>query len=289
MKRINYTLTEEQKADILEDFITKLNEPWPSANISYKTKIEDEALTNESKATLIIEAAAYAKMMMYIRDTDTEIAWHGKAYRADDGTSKYYIEDVFLYPQIVRAATVDTDQEKYQNWLTNLDDETFNNLRFQGHSHVNMGVSPSSVDTAYYDTILDTYKKEAPDSFYIFTIMNKRGEMYLLIYDLAKNIIYSKEDIDVYIRNENLDISAQIKEQKKQFCEVPAPITYIPPKPYCPDNFGYVNIQEDKIDKILNKYAQDEYPSETDKIYNDLDKKYKNYHLSAGTKKHKKK
>ena len=201
MKRINYNLSEEQKQTIINDFIEKLNNtPLDGPNIKYSVKLDD-GLENASKATLFIESTAYAKMMMYIRDTDTEIAWHGTAYRDDNGQPKYYIKDVFLYPQIVRSVTVDTDQEKYQNWLTELDDETFNNLRFQGHSHVNMGVTPSSVDEAYYDTILDVFKREDPNSFYIFTVMNKRGEMYLIIYDLANNIIYNKLLIYAFCRS----------------------------------------------------------------------------------------
>ena len=295
MKRISYNLSEEQKQTIINDFIEKLNNtPLDGPNIKYSVKLDD-GLENASKATLFIESTAYAKMMMYIRDTDTEIAWHGTAYRDDNGQPKYYIKDVFLYPQIVRSVTVDTDQEKYQNWLTELDDETFNNLRFQGHSHVNMGVTPSSVDEAYYDTILDVFKREDPNSFYIFTVMNKRGEMYLIIYDLANNIIYNKNDIDVMIIDGNKDLFTEITEQKTKFCETPkitAP-TYVntPKKLFDPkDPNEYIMGEEERYDMLINKYSHpDDYPSETDDLYNDLDKKYKNLHLSAHSKKHKKK
>jgi hypothetical protein len=47
--------------------------------------------------------------------------------------------------------------------------------------------------------------------------------------------------------------------------------------------------EEERYDYLLNKYAQKEYPSETDELFDDIDRKYKNLHLSAGTKKHKKK
>lgn len=303
MKRINYNLTNEQKAQLIADFADKLNtETLDSASFKYTAKFDD-GLQNEPKAKLFITASAYLKMMLYVRDTDTEIAWHGTAVRTTANTTlltaEFLIKDVFLYPQIVRAATVDTDQEKYNQWVTELDDETFNEMRFQGHSHVNMGTSPSGVDTTYYDSILDTLKIEQPDSFYIFTIMNKRGETYLIIYDLAKNIVYSKEDIEVHIFQGNTDIMRQISEQKDHFCEKPTVTTPIyarantskPGVPFDPDDPKeyYEMGEEERYDYLLNKYAQKEHPSETDELFDDIDRKYKNLHLSAGTKKHKKK
>ena len=299
MKRINYHLTNEQKAALIADFTSKLDtESLDSASFKYSAKFDD-GLQNEPKAKLFITAAAYLKMAMYVRDTDTEIAWHGTAYRTSANTTQltaeFLIKDVFLYPQIVRAATVDTDQEKYNTWVTELDDEVFNNMRFQGHSHVNMGVTPSGVDTAYYDTILNTLKIEQPDSFYIFTIMNKRGEMYLVIYDLEKNIVYAKEDIEVFVFDGNTDIFKQISDQKAHFCEKPIVTTPIyarantvkPPvfDPDDPKNY-YDMDEEERYDRLLNKYA---HPTETDDLFDDIDRKYKNLHLSANTKKHKKK
>ena len=304
MKRIIYNLTDEQKAQLIADFTEKLNtETLDSASFRYSAKFDD-ALENEPKAKLYINALAYAKMMIYIRDTSTEIAWHGTAIRLGEGTTmplsaQFYVQDVFLYPQIVRDITVDTDQEKYNAWVTKLDDDTFNNMRFQGHSHVNMGVTPSGIDTAYYDSILKTLQIEQPDGFYIFTVMNKSGDMYLIIYDLAKNIVYSKADIDVIITQDgSTDLMQTIKDQKTAFCETPKPtypkthtqyntkqVTFDPEDPANYYDFG----KEEKLDYLLSKYAQKEAPSETDELFDDLDRKYKNMHLSANVKQHIKK
>lgn len=299
MRRIDYNLTNEQKAQLIADFAEKLNtEKLNAASFNYSAKFDD-GLQNEPKAKLFITAPAYLKMMLYVKDTDTEIAWHGTAVRTTANTTQltaeFLIKDVFLYPQIVRSVTVDTDQEKYNQWVTELDDETFNNMRFQGHSHVNMGVTPSGVDTEYYNSILDTLKIEQPDSFYIFTVMNKRGEMYLIIYDLAKNIVYSKEDIEVIIFEGNRNVLKQISEQKEQYCEKPAPIyarantakTSALFDPDDPDNY-YGMGEEERYDYILNKYAQ-KSTTKTDELFDDMDKKYKNLHLSANTKRNKRK
>ena len=303
MKRINYNLTEEQKQKIITDFANRLNSSLETPSVNYSVKLDyADDLKEEPKAQLYIKASAYAKMLLYVRDTDTEIAWHGTAYRLSENTTQltaeFIIKDVFLYPQIIRAATVDTDQEKYQNWKTALDDDTFNHLNFQGHSHVSMGVTPSGVDTAYYDTILSIYKQEQPNSFYIFTIMNKRGEMYLIIYDLAKNIVYNKADIDIHVIDDTAtDILAQIEAQKKEYCEKPVTVPIyarantVKTTLFDPDDpKEYYDMgEEERYDYMLRKFAEQESPNETDELYKDMDKKYKNLHLSSSTKKHKKK
>jgi hypothetical protein len=137
-------------------------------------------------ATVYFTELAWLKMQTLIREFDKEVAWHGLAYRGDDPEKdEYYIKDILVYPQEVAAATVNTDQEKYQMWLMNHEDDVFNNIRMQGHSHVNMGVTPSSVDTSLYDRILEQLDDRM---FYIFLIYNKRGEKTYKIYDLAKNV-----------------------------------------------------------------------------------------------------
>ena len=66
----------------------------------------------------------------------------------------YLISDILVYPQEVTGSTVTTDQNEYEMWLMKQEDDVFNNIRMQGHSHVNMSTSPSSVDLNLYDGIL---------------------------------------------------------------------------------------------------------------------------------------
>ena len=44
------------------------------------------------------------------------------------------IDNVFLYPQTVAAATVNTDQVTHTKWIESLSDDVLNSMRFQGHS-----------------------------------------------------------------------------------------------------------------------------------------------------------
>ena len=73
----------------------------------------------------------------------------------------------------------------------------------QGHSHVNMGVSPSSVDDKHRQQILDQLE---PDMFYVFMIWNKSLTVHTLVYDMARNILYEDNDVSVkLIDDEEMD------------------------------------------------------------------------------------
>lgn len=164
------------------------------------------------EATVWFSEPAWYKMQALIREFDSEVAWHGIAYRGDDPEKdEYRITDILVYPQEVTGATVTTDQDKYQMWLMNHEDEVFNNIRMQGHSHVNMGVTPSSVDTALYDRILDQLDDTM---FYIFLIYNKRGDKMFKIYDLQKNILFETSDVTVRVEDD-FGLDSFVDEAKK--------------------------------------------------------------------------
>ena len=165
----------------------------------------------DRKATLNFTEIAWHKMQSLVREFDKEVAWHGIAKRSDDEEDTYLITDILVYPQEVTGATVNTDQQEYEQWLMELDDDTFNNLRMQGHSHVNMGTTPSSVDTTHQREILDRLDD---DMFYIFLIWNKKNEKTIKIYDFKKNICFETADVDINVIEEENGIQAFIKEAK---------------------------------------------------------------------------
>lgn len=164
------------------------------------------------KAVIYFTDLAWLKMQALIREFSTEVAWHGVAYRGEDESKdEYYITDILVYPQEVTGATVNTDQEKYEQWLMQHDDEVFFNIRMQGHSHVNMSTSPSGVDTTHQEKIL----AQLDDTmFYIFMIWNKRGEKTVKIYDLAKNILFDGQDVSVQVKDDGLGLDAFLSGAK---------------------------------------------------------------------------
>ena len=147
---------------------------------------------DDRKATITLSAQAYMKIFALVHTYSTEVEWHGVVERT--AADAFHIKDVLIFPHKVTSATVISDQTEYEKWLDTLDDNTFNALRFHGHSHVNMGVTPSGVDMTYRYNILNNFgtPSETSDLFYIFLIFNKRGDISGEIYDLQNNALYSK-------------------------------------------------------------------------------------------------
>lgn len=205
-------LIKEQAIKDFSKLVTELDKT-PSKWLETISFVKRYTLTGDNnKRHLFFTPTAYLKMLQYVLQSDKEIAWHGVVERKSK--TDFIIKDVFLYPQSVSGVTVETDQTKYTQWTDTLDDDTFNAMRFQGHSHVNMGVTPSAVDTRYYDEQIATLSE---NDFYIFLVINKKQEIYKLIYDLETNTLYENTDIEVIVLDndsENLteDVKASIKE-----------------------------------------------------------------------------
>ena len=145
-----------------------------------------------SKATIIYEELAWKKMCALIRTCDKEVAWHYLCRRGEL-TNEFIIEDIILFPQTVTGATVTSDDLEYAMWVSDLSDEVFAKINGHGHSHVNMGTSPSGVDTQYQRDMINNGLRK----FYIFAIWNKSGSNWHTIYDPTENIVWEDADIEL--------------------------------------------------------------------------------------------
>ena len=202
-----YKITDNIAKKIKKDFLEKLGAidiTSQSFNFKYSLTIPKK----EAKPLKVhCLPTAYHKMQNLVKNTSSEIAWHMIVRKT--GKNTLCITDVLVYPQTVTNSTVNTDDVKYPTWLSELDDETFNNLRGQGHSHVNMGISPSSVDTNYYSDLLKTLTS----GFYLFIIMNKKDDMFIQAVDVDKNIIYETADIEFEVASNTYNENSWYAEQ----------------------------------------------------------------------------
>ena len=82
-------------------------------------------------------------------------------------------------------------------WLFNQDDNVFNHIRMQGHSHVNFGTTPSSVDTTHQEQIIEQL---GDNDYYIFMIVNKKHSAYFRIVDRENNIQYDTDDVSFCVQ-----------------------------------------------------------------------------------------
>ena len=123
-----------------------------------------------------------------------EVGWHGLVEKTGEHT--FLLKDIIVYPQEVSAVSIIPDADEYAQWLMALDDETFPLVRYHGHSHVNMGITPSSIDTDFRDDITLHLKE---NDFYIFHIANKKNQHHIEIYDTTLNILYTPDDVEISI------------------------------------------------------------------------------------------
>lgn len=199
-------MTPEIRQAIVDEFLAEVDKAKVADG---KISFNKTLTATNAKATLTFSEIAWMKMEMLIREFDKEVAWHGVAYRGEDG--EYLITDILVYPQEVTGATVNTDQAAYEMWLMQQEDEVFNNIRMQGHSHVNMGTTPSAVDLTHQGKILEQLED---DMFYIFLIWNKRGDKNIKIYDLEKNTLYETTDVTVKIRDDETGFAKFLSDAK---------------------------------------------------------------------------
>lgn len=170
------------------------------------------AKNKDKRAELRFTPLAWSKMVMLVDQFDCEVGWDGTVQ--DLGDNRYLVDDIIVFPQTVTGATVDTDQAEYEKWLAKLPDDTFNRRRFNGHSHVRMGVTPSPTDEKNRRDNVAQLKDTTPNPFWIFMIMNKYSSYECRIYDYRDNLVFDKSDIDVMVDDPNGDLNEFIKNAK---------------------------------------------------------------------------
>lgn len=191
MKPIN--ITEQVAADMAREFIQELYKTGRVKTDSFSYK-KNFASVKKDAVEVNFTYEAYSQMFALIDHFDCEVAWRGIVNRIDK--THFQITKILLYPQTVTGTTVDTDQEEFSKWFQALPVETIRNLRFQGHSHVDFGVTPSSRDMEDQWRFIDGLK---PTSYQIFMIWNKKRQYNVRVIDLADNVIYEGADVKVTI------------------------------------------------------------------------------------------
>jgi predicted small metal-binding protein len=135
--------------------------------------------------TVHINESALNKMFIFTDEVEDEVGWLGTAYRDDN---LFVINDVFLFDQQVHGATTEITASGLADFagelLTKPDGvEIWNNMKIWGHSHVNMGISPSGQDNKQMEEF-----SEIGHDFFIRLICNKKGELGVDVYDYTNGM-----------------------------------------------------------------------------------------------------
>lgn len=193
MERIR--LTGEERQTILEHLKDSILAAKTRQDLGDLKLILEPIKENKIKKPIFfIKPSVKEKMKALVQTCDTEVQWHG-LIKHDPKTNTFLLYDLILFPQEVSYASCTTDQDEYTKWqLDRIKDPDFplKNLRFHGHSHVNMSVFSSDIDNKYQKDLTTNI-----DDYYVFMILNKKGEIYITIYDFIQNIKFETKDIQI--------------------------------------------------------------------------------------------
>lgn len=167
------------------------------------------------------DITAWEKIQFIVDHESMEIGWFGTVDH-DPKSNTYVVTDIFITEQKRHGATCE-QSAKGINALTSeiIRDQSLsseekrnrlNTFNFWGHSHVNMGVSPSSEDIA-------NAKRFAGKDFLITGIFNKKGDVRLDFWDFKNNLHYAELPVrkrwhlsDETVTKIISDINTKVKE-----------------------------------------------------------------------------
>ena len=186
---------------VREKLIEKYNATTYINTEDINIKLDIKDLLNEyiesknlTPPTIYISANAYVKMRILVDQMSTEVGWYGTVTKCPGLQETYVIEDILVYPQTVTGATCEQDETKMFDFEMSLTTEQVNSKRFQGHSHVNMGVTPSGVDEQFYQDLLTQV-----NDYFIICITNKKNDYTVRFYDVENNILYTDIELKVLL------------------------------------------------------------------------------------------
>ena len=157
-------------------------------------------------------------MAEYVRLCKDEISWLATIREGDGNIT---IEEVFLFKQEVSGTTTELDEhglgEFYSNMLMDPPDgdiekasDILNRIRCWGHSHVNMGVSPSGTDDrTMQDFCNNVINTDMP--YMVRLIANKKGEMKIDIYYYSRYLVAVDVPWTILSHTTGKDFAGQIE------------------------------------------------------------------------------
>lgn len=133
---------------------------------------------------IIFSQEAMMKQKAYVLNHNEEIGWLGFVKK---NNNNYYVYDVALAPQETNYTTTEITETGLQEFMEELlekDPDKINEVRFWGHSHVEMATIPSQQDEDMFESFYKTCE------YFIRVIVNKKGDIDISLIDAKRNIRY---------------------------------------------------------------------------------------------------
>jgi len=167
----------------------------PFAQHAFEGRIE--FMNGAGIPTIFVAPEAYSRMWHFVDIAIGEVSWLGTVALLSHGD--YLIEEVFLLKQVVSTGhtelSAEGQAELAQDLLTSRPhgEESVNRLRFWGHSHVNMGTTPSYQDTEQVEQF-----RENGCPWFIRGILNKKGRIEFTLFLWEAGIVIRDVPWSVY-------------------------------------------------------------------------------------------
>jgi len=213
---------------------TASNKATTTNVVAKKTSFDATAMTPKSsplksQATprVFFTPTAWHTVDLIVAYCQKEVGWFGLVDRVG---SDYLITEIFVPTQIVSGVTTDIEPEDHSALIMELlrDNKDVSKLLYWGHSHVNMGVSPSGTDEEQLEEYLSGMDTS---EFFLRGIHNKRGDVKMDVFDVKNNMLHQKVAVSPWV--EPLT-SEQVEGVKKMIDENVSEKTFIqkqsPPK-----------------------------------------------------------
>ena len=129
----------------------------------------------------------FAQINYLVQKVGTEVGWLGLVDKLKD--NNYLVTKIYIPKQEVSGVETDIDSDAMAELALEIDDDGKDpgKLLYWGHSHVNMGVSPSGQDEVQIEEFISV---EPPPKFFIRGIYNKRGQSKVDVYDIQQNCVH---------------------------------------------------------------------------------------------------
>lgn len=167
---------------------------------------------------VVITPEAKEDMDLIVRNGGSdEIGWLGMVTRNGD---EFEIDRILLPKQRVHAATTEITPEGLSELMSELLDGGMtaaesSRIRLWGHSHVNMGVSPSGQDNEQMRIFTNNIDESGENPFFVRVIANKKGEYQfsIFLYDIGICLIDAPWSIKRQETGREEFWTSQIKEK----------------------------------------------------------------------------
>jgi hypothetical protein len=141
---------------------------------------------------ILLSMQAYQDMTRMVSMFSSEVGWLGTVERKGN---VFLIKEVFLFDQVVDGMANVISAKTLMAWVSNLmeeredADKIINEMKFWGHSHVNMPTTPSGQD----EYQMQVFEKRCND-FFLRGIANRFGRLEFTLYLYSEGVtVYDAE------------------------------------------------------------------------------------------------